>query len=221
MSPAAIKATLLSISIGYTRGVGDSVVTRWSNDTFEVGTVGREHLHIDEAVDRILAAVARTGASQEVGGKPATTEVATMKTKTTALELSTGIEGYIEHLTAIGKKASTVGTAKRTMALFEEHLGAKKVVPKIMPVHVAGFFNSEAATTLKGKPRAKASILQIRRIVRGALVYWHEQGHLESVPLPKDEKKFLEPKTSGKAKTETTETQPEPVEPEQAAAECK
>jgi hypothetical protein len=138
---------------------------------------------------------------------------------TKELELSIGIEEYIKHLTAIGKKASTVGTAKRTMALFGEHLGAKKVVSKIMPVHVAGFFNSEAATTLKGKPRAKASILQIRRIVRGALVYWHEQGHLESVPLPKEEKKFLEPRKNGKATVEpaadTTEAQPD------AAAESK
>ena len=129
-------------------------------------------------------------------------------TKTTQLELSIGIEEYIEHLTAIGKKASTVGTAKRTMALFGEHLGAKKLVAKIMPVHVAGFFKSDAATTLRDKPRAKASILQIHRIVRGALVFWHEQGHLETVPLPKDEKKFLEPRTSGKAKAEATEAQP-------------
>ena len=216
MRSAAIKATLLSISIGYTRVVGDSVATRWSDDAFEVGTVGREHLHINEAVDRIRAAVARTGAPQDVGGKPATTEVAIMKTKTTELELSNGIEGYIEHLTAIGKKASTVGTAKRTMALFEEGLGATKVIAKIMPVHVAGFFTSEAATTLKGKPRAKASILQIRRIVRGALVHWHEQGHLASVPVPKEDRRYLEPRKNGKATAEpaaetAAETQAEPT----------
>ena len=127
-------------------------------------------------------------------------------TKTT--ELSIGIEEYIEHLAAVGKKASTVGTAKRTMALFGEHLGAKKVIAKIMPVHVAGFFKSDTATTLRDKPRAKASILQIRRIVRGSLVFWHEQKHLEKVPLPKTEKKFLEPKKNGKAKAETTDAQP-------------
>jgi len=61
MGPETIKATLLTITVSYTRVVGDSVVTRWSDDAFEVGTVGREHLHIDEAVDRILAVVARTG----------------------------------------------------------------------------------------------------------------------------------------------------------------
>ena len=138
---------------------------------------------------------------------------------TTELELRIAIEEYLEHLKALGKKASTVGTAKRTMDLFEEHLGPKKVVAKIMPVHVAGFFKSEAATMLKGKPRAKASILQIRRIVRSALVWWHEQGHLESVPLPKEDKKFLEPRKNGKATAdptvETTEAQSE------AAADAK
>ena len=75
MRPETIKATLLSISIGYTRVVGDSVTTRWSDDAFEVGTVGREHLHIDEAVDRIQAAVARTGRPRHAGNSPANREV--------------------------------------------------------------------------------------------------------------------------------------------------
>jgi len=120
----------------------------------------------------------------------------------TSINLKDGAAQYIEHLEAIGKKPSTVGTARRTMDLFVGHLGEGKEVDKILPVHVAGFFKSEAATTLNGKPRAKASILQIRRIVRGALVFWSEQGYLETVPLPKAEKKFLEPRTSGKAKVE-------------------
>ena len=211
MKAEAIKATLLTITPGYTRAAWNSVVTRWSDDEFEVGTVGRERLHIDDAVERVLAAVARGNAPLDEGAIPTPMEGSTMTTKTKELELSIAIEEYIGHLKAIGKKASTVGTATRTMSLFEEHLGAKKVVAKIMPVHVAGFFNSETATTLKGKPRAKASILQIRRIVRSALVWWHEQGYLASVPLPKDEKKFLEP---GKA-SKTTDEQPT------AAAESK
>lgn len=127
----------------------------------------------------------------------------------TSINLKNGAAQYIENLEAIGKKPSTVGTARRTMDLFVGHLGEAKEVGKILPVHVAGFFKSEAATMLKGKPRAQASILQIRRIVRGALVYWHEQGHLESIPLPKEEKKFLEPRKSRKAepapKSETTQ----------------
>ena len=144
----------------------------------------------------------------------------------TKINLKDAAEQYIKHLEEVGKKPSTVGTARRTMDLFVGHLGEAKEVGKILPVHVAGFFKSEAATMLKGKPRAEASILQIRRIVRGALVYWHEQGLLKDVPLPKADKKFLEPRKSRKAKAEPTEpqpepTEPEPVEPEQAAAESK
>ena len=122
---------------------------------------------------------------------------------------------YTEHLEAVGKKPSTVKTAQRTMDLFVGHLGEGKEVGKILPVHVAGFFKSEAATTLRDKPRAEASILQIRRIVRGALVFWHEQEFAESVALPKAEKKFLEPRKNGKATAEptveTTEAQPDPA----------
>ncbi|MBC8426430.1 hypothetical protein H8E07_20115 [bacterium] len=137
-----------------------------------------------------------------------------MTTKTQELELHIGIEEFVEHLVATGQKPSTVGTAKRSLALFEEGLGAKKVIAKIMPVHVAGFFKSEAATTQPGKdgpkPRAKASILQIRRIVRGALVWWREQGYSETVPLPKDEQKYLAPRTTSKA---TAEPAAAPINP--------
>ncbi|MFH1531073.1 MAG: hypothetical protein ABIK09_10120 [Pseudomonadota bacterium] len=126
-------------------------------------------------------------------------------TKGKEIELHVGIEEYIEHLIATGQKPSTVGTAKRTLALVEEHLGAKKVIAKIMPVHVAGFFKSEAATTRNGKPRAQASILQIRRIVRSALVWWQAKGHMETVPLPKDEKKFLDGGKGRKALETATE----------------
>ena len=128
-------------------------------------------------------------------------------TKTQELELRIGIEEFIEHLEAIGKKASTIGTTKRTLKLFEEHLGADKVIAKIMPVHVSGFFKSEAATTLRGKPRAKASIRQIRRIVRSALVWWHEQGYVASVPLPKEERRFIEQRRIEDADAATTADQ--------------
>ena len=123
----------------------------------------------------------------------------------TSINLKDGAAQYIEHLEAIGKKPSTVGTARRTMDLFVGHLGEGKEVAKILPVHVAGFFKSEAATTLNEKPRAKASILQIRRIIRGALVFWHEQGYAATVAIPKEDKRFIEPRKSRK-----TDAQPAP-----------
>ena len=129
--------------------------------------------------------------------------------------LEIAIEDYLDHLEEAGKSSSTIGTAKRTMALLQQHLGDSKVISKILPVHVAGFYNSGAATTQEGKdgpkPRAKQSILQIRRIVRDALVYWHTQGHLENVPLTKDEKKFL--KTDKPPKVKTPQIAP-PLPPE-------
>ena len=113
-----------------------------------------------------------------------------MTTKT--ITLKAGAAAHLVHLEAIGKKASTLGTAKRTLDLLVAHMGEDKEVGKILPVHVDAFFKSEAATVLKGKPRAEASVLQIRRIVRTALVWWHEQGYSEKLPLPSTEKAIQE-----------------------------
>jgi hypothetical protein len=102
----------------------------------------------------------------------------------TSISLKAAAAAYVVHLGAAGAKPSTVGTVKRTLDLLIEAMGEDKEVGKILPVHVDGFYKSEAATMLKGKPRATASILQIRRIVRAALVWWHEQGYSDRVPLP-------------------------------------
>jgi len=123
----------------------------------------------------------------------------------TFITLKDAAEKYVEPLEAIGKKPSTLGTTRRTMDLVESHMGEDKIVEKILTVHVAGFFKSEAATMQPGKDgpkaRAEASILQIRRIMRSALVWWHEQGFFTGdVPLPNSEKRYLEPRESKKAK---------------------
>lgn len=131
--------------------------------------------------------------TNSAGGSPA--EETTMDQEYT---LEIAIADYLDHLDQTGKSPSTIGTARRTLTLFQRHLGPDKRVAKILPVHVAGFYNSEAATTQPGKdgpkPRAKQSILQIRRIVRDALVWWNAQGSIATVPLPKDERKFLKTK---------------------------
>ena len=111
-----------------------------------------------------------------------------MTTTTKTITLKAGAVAYLVHLEAIGKKPSTLGTAKRTLDLLITHMGEDKEVGKILPVHVSGFYKSEIATTLKGKPRAEASVLQIRRIVRAALVWWHEQGYSQRLALPAAEK---------------------------------
>ena len=85
-------------------------------------------------------------------------------------------------------------------------MGEDKEVGKILPVHVDAFFKSEAATMLKGKPRAEASVLQIRRIVRTALVWWHEQGYSEKLPLPSSEKAIQEKHANAEAKRAKKDT---------------
>ena len=113
-----------------------------------------------------------------------------MSEKTITLKAASA--AYVVHLEAVGKKPSTLGTVKRTLDLLTEAMGEDKEVGKILPVHVDGFYKSETATMLKGKPRATASILQIRRIVRAALVWWHERGYSERLPLPAAEKVIQE-----------------------------
>ena len=124
-----------------------------------------------------------------------------MTTKT--ITLKAGAAAHLVHLDAIGKKASTLGTAKRTLDLLVAHMGEDKEVGKILPVHVDAFFKSEAATMLKGKPRAEASVLQIRRIVRTALVWWHEQGYCAKLPLPASEKAIQEKHANAVARQAT------------------
>ncbi len=130
-----------------------------------------------------------------------------MSNTITTVTLKDACGRYLEHLKSIGKKPSTLGTTKRTLDLLIAEMSETKEVGKILPLHVDKFFKSEAATMQPGKdglkPRAQASILQIRRIVRSALVYWHKQGYCKNVALPKDERKFLEPKAKKAKKTKT------------------
>ena len=127
---------------------------------------------------------------------------------TKQITLNHAVESYIDHLQDKNQKPSTVGTARRALALLVAEMGEKKELAKILPVHVSKFFSSEAATMLRGKPRAMPSILQIRRIVRAALVFWHEQGWVASVPLPATERHFLESKEKEGKKGKNKKDQP-------------
>ena len=124
-----------------------------------------------------------------------------MSEKTITLKAASA--AYVVHLGCVGKKPSTLGTVKRALDLLTGAMGEDKEVGKILPVHVAGFFKGESATMLRGKPRAEASILQIRRIVRAALVWWHEQGYSDKLPLPSSEKAVQEKHANAVARRAT------------------
>ena len=133
--------------------------------------------------------------------------------------LKDACEAYIGHMKEKGQSTSTLGTIQRTLALLVEEMGENKEVGKILTVHVDKFFKSERATQQPGKdglkPRAQASILQIRRIVRMALVYWHEQGLISKVPVPGDDKRLIgKAEKRAKAQTEDAPSPSESAEPQ-------
>jgi hypothetical protein len=104
-----------------------------------------------------------------------------MKISTT---LAASTEAYVKHLEAQGKSPSTCGTTKRTLALLVVHLGAEREVDKVVAKDLDDFFASEAATKQRGKPRAAASVAQLRGIVRAAFAWWKEQCPQAAPPAP-------------------------------------
>ena len=126
--------------------------------------------------------------------------------------LKEACEAYTAHMKEKGQSASTLGTIQRTLTLLIEEMGPEKEVGKILPMHVANFFKSERATMQPGKdgmkPRAEASVLQIRRIVRMALVHWYEQGLISKVPVPADEKRLVEKAEQRAAESAKAEARP-------------
>jgi hypothetical protein len=93
------------------------------------------------------------------------------------MKVTEGAQAYLKHLEAAGKSSSTCATTKRTLALLVAHLGADRETDEVVAKDLDLFFASEAATKLRGKPRAAASIAQLRGIVRAAFAWWQQQSH--------------------------------------------
>jgi len=124
-----------------------------------------------------------------------------MATKT----LKSACEEFVQHLRETGTASITADNYARILGLFVIHQGEDKEIGKILPMHVASFYKSEAATmkTLKDgskQARAATSYLQIKRDVRLCLCWFHEMGWIEKVPIPAEERRFLEPQPGRSAK---------------------
>jgi hypothetical protein len=92
------------------------------------------------------------------------------------MKVTEGAQSYLKHLEAAGKSPSTCATTKRTLALLVAHLGADRETGEVVAKDLDRFFASEAAMKLRGKPRAAASIAQLRGIVRAAFAWWQQQS---------------------------------------------
>ena len=101
------------------------------------------------------------------------------------MTVAEGAEAYRARLESEGKSPSTCATTKRTLALLVAHLGADREVGDVASNDVDDFFASEAATKQRGKPRASASIAQLRGIVRAAFAWWQKQGEHIGTPIDK------------------------------------
>ena len=91
------------------------------------------------------------------------------------MTVAEGAQAYLAHLEEQGRSSSTCGTAKRALALLVTHLGPDREVGDVAGKALDGFFASEAATKLRDKPRAPASIAQLRGIVRATFAWWQQR----------------------------------------------
>ncbi len=121
---------------------------------------------------------------------------------------------FVEHLKATGTKEITASNYWRILQLFIDYLGPEKNIEDITVRNVSDFYRSKPATHKTRKdgtmvPRAETSYLQIKRDVRLCLCWFHEQGWISSVPLPPDERRFLESrpdKSEKKSESKTVKT---------------
>ena len=103
------------------------------------------------------------------------------------MKLAALAEAYVAHLQAAGKSPSTCATTKRTLALLVAHLGAEREAAEVAEQDLEGFFASDVATKLDGRPRAQATVAQIQRIVRAACAWAREQkGKTARVPITRE-----------------------------------
>jgi hypothetical protein len=116
------------------------------------------------------------------------------------MTISAIAEVYLAHLAANGRSPSTCATTKRTLALLVAHLGADRKVGDVVAEDLEGFFASEAATKQRGKPRAAASVAQLRGIVRAAFAWWQQDVR---TPTPTSEPREAGPPPSTPAATPT------------------
>jgi len=146
-------------------------------------------------------------------------------TPATPMSLRDACSAFVTHQRERGQKPSTIGTICRTLELLIAEMGEDKEVGKILTVHVDKFYKSESATMQPGKdglkPRAKASVLQIRRIVRLALVWWNQQGWIDRLALPAEERKFVERQEQKRqAKQRNGQDQGQPEQPSDATPDA-
>ena len=95
-------------------------------------------------------------------------------------------QAYLEHLRIQGKKERTVYTYGKDLQQIEAFFGADRKLKGILAAHVGKFLRSDALLKLASrKERAKSTVDKTKRVLRMFLVWAHETGRIEKLPLPK------------------------------------
>ena len=116
--------------------------------------------------------------------KPTTQEATASEAKT----LKEVAEDYIDALVFTETKASTIKVYRKALDLAIEHFGEQRKIDSIMVTHVGKFYASKEVNFLSnGKPKAAATVKQIKRVFRQCLDFAFTQGLISSLPVPKAE----------------------------------
>ena len=127
--------------------------------------------------------------------------------------LKEAVEKYMEHLEKEGKTERTRYTYLMDLKLALEHFGEDKILAKLIPAQVAGFFKSDLVTKVpkSGREKSPITVTKTLRVFRQMLVFCRDQKWIETLPLTKDEAakvkdkaepKKAEPKQAAKADSE-------------------
>ena len=94
--------------------------------------------------------------------------------------------GYLEHLASQGKKEHTLYTYGKDLEQIEAFFGTDRKLTGILVPHVGKFFRSDALLKLpSGKKRSQPTVEKTKRVLRMFLVWAHETGRIDKLPLPK------------------------------------
>jgi len=107
----------------------------------------------------------------------------------TEIALKDAIPEFMKHLEKIGKKPRTLSTYGKDCEQIVAFFGSEKKLKNILPVHVAGFYKSDALLLISksGKERQAVTVRKTKRVLKAFLIWAVEEGYITALPLPKQE----------------------------------
>ena len=95
-------------------------------------------------------------------------------------------QAYLEHLKGQGKKERTLYTYGKDLEQIEAFFGVDRKLTGILAPQVGKFFRSHALLKFpSGKERSQPTVEKTKRVLRMFLVWAHETGQIDKLPLPK------------------------------------